>query len=538
MGAINTYGSWTLWAGAAVCGALVGCVSDDPPAEVAGATTEEGEASSGGSTTVEVPTSAGEPTTTGTSGEGTTGDVDATTGGESTGGGSSEGSTGSTGGAPVCGDGVVEGDELCDDGDLDDGDDCTASCTPAACGDGVVQVGVEGCDDGPANADDAACTLACAPAVCGDGLVQAGVEGCDDGADNGPGQACKADCAVNVCGDGDQGPQEGCDDGNVDAGDGCTDACALEACGNAALDPGEACDDGANGDNDDGCTDLCAAPACGDGFVQASLLEQCDLGVDNSDAGACTSGCALAACGDGLVQGGVEGCDDGDADDTDECAGCQPASCGDGFVQAGVEACDDGNAVNGDGCDEACVEELTAKAVVSGAGLAIPDGLYDGTLGTMACVDLPIANNNTVVTVVVTLGVSHTWVGDLIFKLVAPNDQVLTMMSRPGTAENIDNGVGGTNGDSSNLDANSPVTFSDAGVKDAELMGNTLNDGSTVCKADLQCSYKPNPGAGVGVDFSDFAGLTGAGVWRFCAGDRLKSDLGAIEAVTLELTLM
>src|SRR5690606_3325909 len=37
------------------------------------------------------------------------------------------------------------------------------------------------CDDGPRNADDAACTTQCAIATCGDGLVQAGVEECEDG---------------------------------------------------------------------------------------------------------------------------------------------------------------------------------------------------------------------------------------------------------------------------------------------------------------------------------------------------------------------
>lgn len=36
---------------------------------------------------------------------------------------------------------------------------------------------------------------------------------------------------LNVCGDGSDGPQEGCDDGNLMNDDGCSAACALEGCG-------------------------------------------------------------------------------------------------------------------------------------------------------------------------------------------------------------------------------------------------------------------------------------------------------------------
>jgi cysteine-rich repeat protein len=51
--------------------------------------------------------------------------------------------------APVCGDGVIEGTEQCDDGDgnSDTADACRLDCRPAGCGDGVKDTG-EGCDDG------------------------------------------------------------------------------------------------------------------------------------------------------------------------------------------------------------------------------------------------------------------------------------------------------------------------------------------------------------------------------------------------------
>src|SRR5439155_501294 len=50
---------------------------------------------------------------------------------------------------PRCGDGVVDSDEECDDGNQTDGDGCAADCTaePGVCGNRVVEDGEE-CDDG------------------------------------------------------------------------------------------------------------------------------------------------------------------------------------------------------------------------------------------------------------------------------------------------------------------------------------------------------------------------------------------------------
>jgi hypothetical protein len=65
--------------------------------------------------------------------------------------------------AAACGNGLVEADEECDDGDQDDDDACTG-CRVAQCGDGVVRAGVEECDHG--GSPDASCTAACL--VCDD----------------------------------------------------------------------------------------------------------------------------------------------------------------------------------------------------------------------------------------------------------------------------------------------------------------------------------------------------------------------------------
>ena len=110
------------------------------------------------------------------------------------------------------------------------------------CGDTILDPG-EGCDDGPANADDAACTAQCQLARCGDGLVQAGVEACDDGNQD-DSDSCVSGCLAAACGDGFLGPGEACDDGNQIDDDDCTNACATASCGDAKLQAPEECDDG------------------------------------------------------------------------------------------------------------------------------------------------------------------------------------------------------------------------------------------------------------------------------------------------------
>lgn len=59
-----------------------------------------------------------------------------------------------------CGDGLLDPDEECDDGNEKDDDACRVNCKLASCGDGVVRPLIEECDDG--NDDDAdGCTNLC-----------------------------------------------------------------------------------------------------------------------------------------------------------------------------------------------------------------------------------------------------------------------------------------------------------------------------------------------------------------------------------------
>lgn len=75
---------------------------------------------------------------------------------------------------PICGNGMKESGEECDDGNMNNEDDCSNQCeiighTPS-CGDGIKQTN-EACDDGN-KIDSDSCTNACTTPTCGDGIAQ------------------------------------------------------------------------------------------------------------------------------------------------------------------------------------------------------------------------------------------------------------------------------------------------------------------------------------------------------------------------------
>ena len=60
----------------------------------------------------------------------------------------------------LCGNGIINSDENCDDSNVKDGDGCTSKCQKNVCGDGVIWVGQEECDDGNIKDGDE-CTSKC-----------------------------------------------------------------------------------------------------------------------------------------------------------------------------------------------------------------------------------------------------------------------------------------------------------------------------------------------------------------------------------------
>jgi len=223
-----------------------------------------------------------------------------------------------TGPMPVCGNGLHEGGEQCDDGNSDNTDTCLDSCVMARCGDGFVRPLFEQCDDGNDINDDQCSNTCQTQTDCGDGVIQPG-ETCDDGNQSNE-DTCLATCVPASCGDGYvQAGVEGCDDGNNNDNDACLNSCKLASCGDGIVFAGsEQCDDG-NDDNTDDCA-ACVPATCGDGFVHAGV-EACD-DANNNDADSCLNGCIAATCGDGIVFEGEEECDDGNEKHTDGCVSC------------------------------------------------------------------------------------------------------------------------------------------------------------------------------------------------------------------------
>jgi cysteine-rich repeat protein len=68
------------------------------------------------------------------------------------------------------------------------------------------------------------------PSVCGDGLLEGDEQCDDGDANNGPGNSCTKKCMNNTCGDGELGRREAeqCDDGNLETGDLCSASCTRQ----------------------------------------------------------------------------------------------------------------------------------------------------------------------------------------------------------------------------------------------------------------------------------------------------------------------
>jgi fibro-slime domain-containing protein len=305
-----------------------------------------------------------------------------------------------------CGDSALAATEFCDDGNVVPDDGCTDTCTVAPGFD---------CPDGPGN-------LCVRVAFCGDALVNVTGEQCDDGATNGEpvgGDGCTANCKREAlftcpvqggpctsdveCGDGSVNGNETCDDRNTRPGDGCDDECRLElgfvcpvggvcrsVCGDGIRVGREQCDD--------------ADTAAGDGCGPDCRFEQ-DFGcTDPTGPGSDPEDpdvCLPTTCGQ-FGPEGTEQCDDNNLLPYDGCFECRnepcqnsgsgfqcAAICGDG-MKFPVEACDDGNTLDGDGCSSDCSLEAgftcTAQQVDLGDEIELPvvfrdfDGL--GTIGT------------------------------------------------------------------------------------------------------------------------------------------------------------
>lgn len=307
-----------------------------------------------------------------------------------------------------CGNGLRDDGEECDPSpDLDGIEQCAPNCTWRKCGNNHIdQVGDfdEVCDDGNIEPGDG-CSATCdSKELCGNGVLDR---------DFPP--------------KGESDPRwETCDDGNREDGDVCSSDCRISAaCGNGQWDPGEEleCDSGKAADGEEGrtketkeCNPDCSRRLCGDGFINQTAGEECEPGSVGETA-ECNGPratrpdytlveCRLARCGDQYVNTAAgETCEPFGAvdalNDSSTCNGqnapvgaaCRLAACGDGYVNdAANEACEpslessfDANTGDAATCNSATApENVRCQANVCGdgyvnvtAGEVCDDGVRD-----------------------------------------------------------------------------------------------------------------------------------------------------------------
>lgn len=202
----------------------------------------------------------------------------------------------------ICGNGIVEGDEKCDDGNLDSQDGCTVRCEWTCIVD-------DDCDDLNDCNGKEVCTV--------DHICEDFAPDLENGSPCGKDKLCWfGACVATVCGDGWISGDEVCDDGNLDPNDGCTPDCELT------------CVDDLDCTNNNPCLDaVCRNDDLHGGLkvcVDETQLEDrtnCEIvnskikalcgDSDIEQDGWCINGvCTCKGCGDGETNG-IEECDDG-----------------------------------------------------------------------------------------------------------------------------------------------------------------------------------------------------------------------------------
>lgn len=289
---------------------------------------------------------------------------------------------------PECGNGQVEQNEACDDGNSNDGDGCSSSCTietgyhcPTAgdfntpsvcgpeCGDGL-RVGDEQCDNGDATGcDNTACTVD-NNYYCTGGSATT-IDTCSQCSES----MCGFDKYLASCGTHDNGTCMACttaiDDQTYysthgalgDATTGCpTTACDAEQCVSGQFL------DNCGGLNAGSCS-VCTSTSTAAGahfFSRGTAGNPGSCTVKAYNDGEITSGPSISnpsniiteACDDGNAQTG-DGCHDGQIENGWSCNGAGAGSCtplaNDG-TKRGDEECDDGNGVQYDGCFDGQIE--------------------------------------------------------------------------------------------------------------------------------------------------------------------------------------
>jgi cysteine-rich repeat protein len=221
-----------------------------------------------------------------------------------------------------------------------------------------------------------------------------------------------------------------------------------------------------------------------------------------------------ALCGNGILEG-AEQCDGG----ANCSANCDILpTCGDNFISVG-EQCEDGNTVSGDGCSSTCQIEPGFNCtttipnvclatiscpmpgqllVYNGTGLPLPILDNQTTTNTL---NVPVVGN--VVQAILQINISHTWDSDLAIKLRSPTGAT---------------GIDISSGNGSSGDNYTNTLFSDNCVP-------LITSGT----APFSSCYKPEAA------LSSFIGQPANGTWTLTASDSATGDQGTLNSWQLTL---
>ncbi len=188
-----------------------------------------------------------------------------------------------------------------------------------------------------------------------------------------------------------------------------------------------------------------------------------------------------------------------------------------------------------------------ASVVCTGVPVAIPDGAYDGTIGSMACATCtytidPGCPDVLKAPPVFEIGVTQTFVGDLTIKVVNPaagGSIVKRIQSRAGLVEPADDGTDCCGFSEDWL--GDVITYTDVGTGNtpAELMG--IN-GGPICTGgggggDGVCIHDADQGVGAPGSDDDLSAYVGGpaagGVWLVCVGDSIATFPGTLDSATI-----
>lgn len=167
---------------------------------------------------------------------------------------------------------------------------------------------------------------------------------------------------------------------------------------------------------------------------------------------------------------------------------------------------------------------LASDWTVNGAALAIPDNLYDGSLGSMASLSIAVSGEGSILDDIdVIMDVGHTWVGDMVWKIEAPNGAVVFLMSRPGYAEPADDGSGccGSSGDAV-LGTAYELDDAAGGSSEGFVGGGAVTMHSS--------------GFGGTHGLTSLNGINPNGTWTVYVGDGAFLDTGTFDGFTLQIT--